>query len=71
MTKLDHWREQTEEAPRLYSDSLSEKNADRLLALITVAEKAEIACGVLRHCCGTTPTWKELSDALRKMELTL
>jgi hypothetical protein len=71
MTKLDHWREQTEEAPRIESPCMSTTTADRILALIKIAEKATTACGVLRHCCGTTPTWKELSEALRQMELTL
>jgi len=70
MTKMEHWREQVEEAERIHTDKLSDQTADRLLALIAVAEKADTACAVLRHCCGSTQTYKDLATALHQLELT-
>jgi len=70
MTKMEHWREQVEEAVRIHTEKISNQNADRLLALIAVAEKAETAGAVLHHCCGSTQTYKNLATALRQLEIT-
>jgi hypothetical protein len=69
VTKLEHWREETENTQRLYSPCMSNKTADRLLALITVAEKANVVLNKQFEVVGMTPDMRELTNALHQLEL--
>lgn len=48
---------------------MSNKTADRLLALITVAEKANVVLNKQFEVVGMTPDMRELTNALHQLEL--